>query len=253
MKNMYIASANILYYGNKMELLSLDKESYNKAIINLLKQIEDADFFKPDMKNKFQYKNVLYTLLDKFAADNKNKEYIKYTLKHKLAIMAVSYELLGYISKRILLHDSEKMVLYSMMDKKESSVLHRRYSIHHSGNFNNGSSLEDNILEAIFDYECARYTKPDKPQNAYETIHEHHPEDYNLQKPLLEKFNLDSFDHRDLNFNNFNRDSHLFVPIFEAINNVFIDEFKNHISKVGVEKAVIDFNNHLANLPIIEK
>ena len=39
------------------------------------------------------------------------------------------------------------------------------------------------ILETIFDCECAALTKPDKPRNAYKTFQDFYPEFYNTAKP----------------------------------------------------------------------
>ena len=43
----------------------------------------------------------------------------------------------------------------------------------------------------IIDWECARYTKPDKQLNAYDTLYKFYP---NLEKeilPILKEFKLD--------------------------------------------------------------
>ena len=42
----------------------------------------------------------------------------------------------------------------------------------------------------IIDWECARYTKPDKPLNAYDTLYKFYPQLENEILPLLNRFNL---------------------------------------------------------------
>jgi hypothetical protein len=73
---------------------------------------------------------------------------------------------------RVMWHDVDKMVLYTLMDKKEASAIHKRLSRHHMYGENISINRKEDldIMEAILDYECSGFTKVDKPMNAYDTI-----------------------------------------------------------------------------------
>lgn len=173
--------------------------------------------------------------------------HIKYTLEHKLAIMALSYEFLGYISKRIILHDTEKLVLYTMMDPKSAHNLHRGHSIHHSENFLQGGPKAAimNRTEAIFDYECARYTKPDKPLNAYDTIMKYYPSDYKEQENILRKFGICSSENKDCDFKNWDRVSGLYIPVFEDLTILAIKSIKSSLSNNPIDAVMKRYNDYL--------
>lgn len=104
----------------------------------------------------------------------KNLEYCKYTYRHRRALEYLVNKLIksedekNIMLKRIKKHDMDKMLMYQFLEKKDASKLHREYASHHLEN-----NLEKDyfdMLEAVFDYESAAYTKPDKPLNAYDTI-----------------------------------------------------------------------------------
>lgn len=42
----------------------------------------------------------------------------------------------------------------------------------------------------IIDWECARYTKPDKPLNARQTLYKYYPALIDKIEPLLKEMNL---------------------------------------------------------------
>ena len=44
----------------------------------------------------------------------------------------------------------------------------------------------------VVDWECARYTKPDKPLNAYETLYAFYPELESYILPILKELGWDS-------------------------------------------------------------
>lgn len=129
----------------------------------------------------------------------KNLENIKYTYLHRKAL-TYYIENNKYLSdyereellKRAKIHDMDKMVLYLFWDKKEASKYHREHNPHHISEFiKNGNTPTDiDILESIFDYECAALTKPDKPLNAYDTVQTHYPELIDLYASYLEKLKL---------------------------------------------------------------
>ena len=61
----------------------------------------------------------------------------------------------------------------------------------------NSIRKDKNWLEIIIDWECARYTKPDKPLNAYETLLKYYPEVTDEVLPILEGLGLDSYRNKE--------------------------------------------------------
>lgn len=107
----------------------------------------------------------------------KNKEYLTYTYLHRKAFLYCVNELITdpedkkEMLKRARKHDLDKSLMYTLIPKADASRIHREYSSHHMEN-----GLEKDrydIMEAVIDYECAALTKPDKPLNAYDTVHEY--------------------------------------------------------------------------------
>ena len=120
----------------------------------------------------------------------KNKEYIEYTYKHRkvVKLLAEKYfpdnqELLEQIEQ----HDLDKLYTYLFYDKKIASKTHREQNRHHV------NDLEKNHLdhiEMVLDWESARYTKPDKPLNAYDTLYAYYPEMSDVILPILEEIGI---------------------------------------------------------------
>ena len=78
--------------------------------------------------------------------------------------------------------------MYLFYNKKDVSALHRQLSSHH------GNEIEKNkadYIEMVLDWESARYTKPDKPLNAYDTLYKYYPEMEKEILPILKEFNID--------------------------------------------------------------
>lgn len=118
-----------------------------------------------------------------------NKDFKKcflYTWEHKKVVLKLEKELLGHVTIRGILHDADKLLLYLFFDKKIVSKIHRKYARHHIGNHKN----EKDIINALIDWESARYTKPDKPETAKEYLLTHKPEYTEYYKPLLIKLGL---------------------------------------------------------------
>lgn len=125
----------------------------------------------------------------------KNLEYCVYTYKHRKALKKViedckhlSNDDKVKLLKRASIHDMDKMVMYMFWDKKRSSNYHREHASHHIDNSIEKSRLD--LLETIFDYECAGITKPDKPLNAYDTMYKFYPTYENELLPLLKELNM---------------------------------------------------------------
>lgn len=105
-----------------------------------------------------------------------NKKYLEYTFMHRKAFLFVVNKLIkNPVDKDIMLirakwHDLDKAFLYTLIDKKTASAYHRRTAPHHMEPLNETPKDKYDIMEAVFDFECAGYTKEDKPLNAYDTI-----------------------------------------------------------------------------------
>lgn len=126
----------------------------------------------------------------------KNFEYCKYTYIHRKIVMAlVEKYVTNEIDKKEMIkraeaHDMDKMVTYLFYDKISCVKMHRENNAHHLEN--NLPRLYLDYLEAIFDWESARYSKPDKPLNAYQTLYKYYPNYENEILPILKDFKLDS-------------------------------------------------------------
>lgn len=116
----------------------------------------------------------------------KNMEKMKYTIAHRKAFRKIEKSLLGHNTLRSLLHDLDKLILYPFFDKEKISKWHRNYSRHHVKQARTRSDFQ----QMVIDWECARYTKPDKPLNARETLYKYYPYMECKIKPILEEFNL---------------------------------------------------------------
>ena len=102
----------------------------------------------------------------------KNLKWCIYTYRHRKAFEycvrkyihepALREELL----RRAAVHDMDKMIMYIFMDQKDAQEMHVKTQPHHLEN-DLPRTYED-YVETVMDYECAPYTKPDKPLNAYD-------------------------------------------------------------------------------------
>ena len=120
----------------------------------------------------------------------KNEEYIKYTYKHRKIVIYLAEK---YIKEEMELnqikkHDIDKLFMYMFYDKKDISKIHRTLSNHHD---NEKEKKYIDYVEMVLDWESARYTKPDKPLNAYDTLYKYYPHMENKILPILRKFGID--------------------------------------------------------------
>lgn len=113
---------------------------------------------------------------------------IKYTKEHRKAFKEIEKELLGYNTWRSLLHDIDKVILYNIWPHKKVKNFHRRTARHHVEN--KIKKTRNDYIEMIIDWECARYTKPDKPLNAYDTLYKLYPYLEKEILPILKDLNL---------------------------------------------------------------
>ena len=82
----------------------------------------------------------------------------------------------------------DKVILYNVWPHSKVKSFHRRTARHHD---NAIKKTENDYIEMIIDWECARFTKPDKPLNAYDTLYKFYPHLEQHILPLLKKFDLD--------------------------------------------------------------
>ena len=104
----------------------------------------------------------------------KNLKWCKYTYLHRRAFEYCVDKLIRdpalreEMMRRAKVHDMDKMVMYLSMDQKEAQEKHTMTQPHHLEN--KLPKTHDDLVEAVIDYECAPYTKPDKPLNAFDFV-----------------------------------------------------------------------------------
>lgn len=138
-----------------------------------------------------QYIQEVKSELTKLGLVTKDSwKYQEYTLRHKIAFINTFMVLRGCLTDAAIKHDTDKLVLYGVMNKTEASKLHRELAKHHIPN----CDTDEQYINCIVDYECARFTKPDKPLNAYSTIMRYCPDMYNTLNKYLKQLDIDSPD-----------------------------------------------------------
>lgn len=78
--------------------------------------------------------------------------------------------------------------MYPIFGKEITSRYHRRNRTHHVEC--DKYKTKKDFIESVIDWECARYTKPDKPLNARETLSKFYPEYKNIYLPIIEELGL---------------------------------------------------------------
>lgn len=112
---------------------------------------------------------------------------IKYTFEHKKAFLFIEKSVVGKNTIRGYLHDVDKLILYLILGKKVTHKLHRKYARHH---FDNVKTKEDKI-QMLIDWECAKYTKPDKPLSAYEFLLKAYPQHIDELLPIIYELGME--------------------------------------------------------------
>lgn len=101
--------------------------------------------------------------------DNLNK--IKYTINHKKVVISLYKQLTGHIPFRAIFHDVDKIFLLAIgFNPKKASKIHRSFAKHHDTSQSNFNIL----VEMAIDWESARFSKPDKPLNARQTLYSYY-------------------------------------------------------------------------------
>ena len=102
----------------------------------------------------------------------KNLKWCIYTYRHRKAFgycvdrLIKEPALRSEMLRRARVHDMDKMIMYLFLDQKEAQERHAMTKAHHLEN-HLPRTYED-LVETVIDYECAPYTKPDKPLNAFD-------------------------------------------------------------------------------------
>ena len=118
-----------------------------------------------------------------------NFEDLLYTYKHRKVVKFLGKlyfhndELMEQLNK----HDLDKMYLLLFYDKKKITKFHNSMASHHD---NDLLKTEIDYMEMVLDWESARYTKEDKPLNAYDTMLKYYPHLKDKVLPVLEKIGI---------------------------------------------------------------
>lgn len=122
------------------------------------------------------------------------KDQIKYTLLHRRAIKAIidiycPNDYKNELYDRQKDHDMDKVVMNLIgFPFEDIKRIHRLHNTHH---YNEGNTYtKADYIEMIIDWESARYTKDDKPFNAYDTLVKFYPNLTNEIAPILKEMNL---------------------------------------------------------------
>lgn len=116
----------------------------------------------------------------------KNVDRIKYTIAHRKAFRKVEKQLLGKNTIRSLFHDLDKVVLYMFFEYKTVHNFHNKYAKHHI----RCAKTHADRVQMVIDWECARFTKPDKPLNARETLAKFYRDYTDNILPIIEELGL---------------------------------------------------------------
>ncbi len=120
----------------------------------------------------------------------KNFDKLIYTYKHRkvMIFLAKKYYNNEELLERLKHHDMDKMFLLLFNEKKDIESYHRSLSLHHD---NALPKTKLNYIEMVLDWESARYTKDDKPLNAYDTLYKFYPNLEDKILPILHELNID--------------------------------------------------------------
>ena len=119
-----------------------------------------------------------------------NLDKLMYTYKHRKIVSFLAHKYCNNeeLFEQLKKHDLDKIYLLLFYNKKEIEVFHRNIASHHD---NNLPKTEIDYIEMVLDWESARYTKPDKPLNAYDTLYKFYPNLEDKILPILKRFNID--------------------------------------------------------------
>ena len=127
--------------------------------------------------------------LEKAIAESPNLHKMRYTYLHRQAIFTLA-EKLGIDATPYLTHDTEKYFMYLWLEEDVTRECHRILNRHHD--YDKGVTIDrETLVEMMLDWESARFSKPDKPRNAYDTLYKWMPvEMHEPMAALLKEYNL---------------------------------------------------------------
>lgn len=117
----------------------------------------------------------------------KSYKHIPYTFKHWKMVLKLEKKYIGYY--KYPFHDLDKLFMYIFfpyLGTKVIQKIHTKFADHHLRKYKKHMNFD----EAILDWESARFTKPDKPLDAWDTYQKYFTEFSNELLPIFEKFNL---------------------------------------------------------------
>lgn len=94
----------------------------------------------------------------------KSYKHIPYSFKHYIMVMKLEKKYIGYY--KYPFHDLDKIFMYiffPFLGTKVIQKIHTRFAKHHLRKYKKHMHFD----EAILDWESARFTKPDKPMDAW--------------------------------------------------------------------------------------
>lgn len=110
-------------------------------------------------------------------------KHIPYTWRHYKAVIALQYLYMGKVKYKF--HDLDKIFLFLFcpwLGPEKIKKIHRHWTKHHK--------IGGRPEESLFDWESARYTKPDKLLNAVDTCKKLKPEWWDTMEPYFIKYGL---------------------------------------------------------------
>lgn len=133
---------------------------------------------------------------------------------HREALLICTKTLYGTIPDFFWLHDYDKETHPLLdIDYKTVKNIHRSTMIHHLRCKTIDEMTFEEILEAIMDWECAAFTKKDKPLNAYDTLNKYYKEFTPYILPILKQLGI-AYKTVPLNLSRLSGDTKPLHPIF---------------------------------------
>ncbi len=148
-----------------------------------------------------------------------NFEKLVYTYKHRKIVMYLAklYFDNEKLLKKVYKHDMDKMYLLLFYEKKDINKFHNNISSHHD---NEIPKTELDYIEMVLDWESARYTKDDKPLNAFDTLNKYYPHLKTKILPILEKMGIA--------YSTLDKDQNI-VEYAKTLDSITVDDIKKEL------------------------
>lgn len=165
-----------------------------------------------------------------------NWKYLEYTYLHRKALVYTINKLITDegLKERMLeraeIHDLDKSTLYLFLPKEDASNYHRNHAPHHVEN--SIPKTKNDLIETVLDYECAGYTKIDKPLNAYDTIKQFNPSHKEELLEIVRELGID-YSYRNADDEEFKEYIKQYTPVSpnDVLQEIFhyLDIVKNNV------------------------